>query len=243
MTNSKKDKKKALENNAKLDTLWRKPITLDSLEAEDPLAVLYKGREVGGNVSEKADEISTDEPEKQFAAERKSVKNTLKKPVENENKPSDFSKTEVKEKSETAEDKTESEKNKTAEIHQTKVSEEELKTILKIKGDSFEFTDIREILRGKSFEIYAFLRVLAGDSGVCKIRHLDLMQKLDVSRPTLFKQGDWLTRLSLIEKRSVPGDHLGTSYVVNRLEDILPVPAALIDQLQTYIESLRREME
>ena len=67
------------------------------------------------------------------------------------------------------------------------------------------------------------------------------MKKLDISRPTLFKQGDWLIRLSLIEKRNVPGDHLGTSYTVYRLEDVLPVSNTLVKQLESHIESFRGE--
>lgn len=95
-------------------------------------------------------------------------------------------------------------------------------------------------MRGKSFDIYAYLRVLSGEEGFCKIKHLDLMDKLDVSRPTLFKQQEWLSRLSLIEKRNVPGDHLGTSYTVHRLEEVLPLPESLVKQLETHIESLRQ---
>jgi hypothetical protein len=122
----------------------------------------------------------------------------------------------------------------------THLTEAELKAILKIKSDAFIFTDIREILRGKSLEIYTYLRYLAGETGVCKIKHLDLMRILDISRPTLFKQGDWLTKLSLIEKRNVPGDHFGTSYIVHRLENVLPVSEKLIEQLQTQIDSYRQ---
>ena len=113
---------------------------------------------------------------------------------------------------------------------------------MKITSESFDFTDIREILRGKSFDIYAYLLLLSGTSGVCKIKHLDLMRKLDVSRPTLFKQGDWLTRLSLIEKRNVPGDHLGTTYKVYRLEDILPVSENLVKQLDSHIKNLEQKV-
>ena len=50
------------------------------------------------------------------------------------------------------------------------------------------------------------------------------MNDLDISRPTLFKQSDWLVKLALIEKQSVPGDHFGTSYVIRRIEDVLPSP-------------------
>jgi hypothetical protein len=69
------------------------------------------------------------------------------------------------------------------------------------------------------------------------------MRILDISRPTLFKQGDWLTRLSLIEKQRVPGDHFGTSYIVHRLENVLPVSEKLIKQLQAQIEFFQQTIE
>ncbi len=62
-------------------------------------------------------------------------------------------------------------------------------------------------------------------------------------RPTLFKQGDWLTRLSLIENRNVPGDHLGTSYTVHRVEDVLPVSETLVGQIQSEIEKLELNLD
>ena len=66
------------------------------------------------------------------------------------------------------------------------------------------------------------------------------MKKLDISRPTLFKQGEWLMKLGLIEKRNVPGDHLGTSYIIRPLEEVLPISEELITQLDSQIESFRQ---
>ncbi len=66
------------------------------------------------------------------------------------------------------------------------------------------------------------------------------MDAVNVSRPTLFKQQDWLIKLSLIEKRNVPGDHLGTSYTIHRLEEVLPLPELVIKQIETHIETLRQ---
>jgi len=232
MATVKNNKKSA----AGADTSWRKPITLDSFDDEDPLATLYRGREVGDSTTAVKSSPQTPKEHAAVSADKKSknAENSAaaiksKKPVDK--KPTETSKI-VKE----------SRDEKSKDAHSPKVTEEELKNILKIKSDSFQFTDLREILRGKSFDIYAYLRFLSGDAGVCKIKHLDLMKKLDISRPTLFKQGDWLTRLSLIEKRNVPGDHLGTSYTVHRLEDVLPISEMVVNQLQPEIEKLGREV-
>ena len=46
MATEKKDKKSEVENETSTDSLWRKPITLDSFEEEDPLAQLYQGGKV-----------------------------------------------------------------------------------------------------------------------------------------------------------------------------------------------------
>jgi hypothetical protein len=242
MATVKTNKKSDAKETAGADSLWRKPITLDSLEEEDSLATLYRGREVGDspanteNTPQKPKETaraSTDKKskvsEKPVAAASKTGKPIVKRTSET---PNETSKIVNLSKAETSKD-----------ARSPKVTEEELKNILKIKSDSFQFTDIREILRGKSFDIYAYLRFLSGDAGVCKIKHLDLMKKLDISRPTLFKQGDWLTRLSLIEKRSVPGDHLGTSYTVHRVQDVLPVSDNLVRQIQSEIENYGREAD
>lgn len=225
--------KQTVSEEEKKDSLWRTPITLDSFEDEDPLATLYQGREVEGqseNVEEKsqmpknATAKSKAEKSKEtgksiagIKTKKSAVKKTTEKPeVINENKRDSPS---------------------------TRVTKEELKNLLKIKSDNFQFTDIREILRGNSFDIYAYLSFLSGDEGVCKITHQDLMQKIDISRPTLFKQSDWLVKLSLIEKHSVPGDHLGTSYTVHRLEDVLPISETLVEQIQTQIEKFNREID
>ena len=213
--------------------MWRKPITLNSFEDEDPLATLYRGREVGDstanteNTPQKPKETARASAGKKSKVSEKSVAAAARKTGKPTNKKI----------SETPKSANVSKTETTIDARSPRVTEEELKNILKIKSDSFQFTDIREILRGKSFDIYAYLRFLSGDTGVCKIKHLDLMKKLDISRPTLFKQGDWLTRLSLIEKRNVPGDHLGTSYIVHRLEDVLPVSNTLVRQIQSEIEN------
>jgi hypothetical protein len=39
----------------------------------------------------------------------------------------------------------------------------------------------------------------------------------------------------------VPGDHLGTSYTVRRLEDVLPVSETLVRQIQAEIENFGRK--
>ena len=214
MATGEKDKKQINAEELKADSLWRKPITLDAFEDDDPLATLYRGREVG-------ESTATDDNQPKLEVTKKFQQRSIKKTTET-------AKIEYNNKQENV---------KTP--PSPKVTESELKSILKIKSESFHFTDIREILRGKSFDIYAYLRLLSGETGVCKIRHLDLMKKLDISRPTLFKQGEWLTRLSLIEKRNVPGDHLGTSYKVHRLEEVLPVSESLVKQLESHIENLQ----
>ena len=227
MATEKKDKKTEVENETSTDSLWRKPITLDSFE-EDPLAQLYQGGKVEDKSINAKDSFEKAKKNAAKSAGRKS-KNSEKSVAAPKSK-----KTAV-----VSESREEQKFNSSS----PKVTEEELKNLLKIKSDSFQFTDIREILRGKSFDIYAYLRFLSGDEGVCKIKHLDLMQILDISRPTLFKQGDWLARLSLIEKSSVPGDHLGTSYTVHRLEDVLPVSETLALQLQSHIETFGKETD
>jgi hypothetical protein len=231
--NEKTNVEKAAGGDGSADTFWRKPITLDSFETEDPLETLYRGREVADSAKEatrKPKEAETKSGDKKSKGASVSVpskprKNAVKKTPEQPQRESADT----------------SEKSKAA--LSTKLSEADLKNILKIKSENFQFTDIREILRGKSFDMYVYLRFLSGESGVCKIKHLDMMKKLDISRPTLFKQGDWLVRLSLIEKRNVPGDHLGTSYTVCRLEDVLPVSENLVRQVQTAVESFESVAE
>lgn len=226
MAKSEKSKKQSTANEGN-EGLWRKPITLDSFEDEDPLAALYQGREVVDKTrqEEVLPKKTKENAGKPSAKETKTTKKdvTAKKPKK--------SSVRAKPKSES---KTKTSESKAA---STKVTEEELKDLLKIKSDSFQFTDIREILRGKSLGIYAYLRHLAGESGVCKITHNNLMNILNISRPTLFKQSDWLEKLSLIEKHSVPGDHTGTSYTVRRLEDALPVSSTLVEQIESHIET------
>lgn len=228
----KKDKKTETGAEGNADSFWRKPISLDPFEDDDPLESLYRGREAADpeNTAEKTTRTIT---KKTAEAPAQKVENSEKSET-SAPKPGRPAGKQTPPKSKIASG---AGALKTAAAYSPKVSEEALKNMLKIKSDSFQFTDIREILRGKSYDIYAYLRFLAGDAGVCKIKHLDLMKELDISRPTLFKQGDWLTRLSLIEKRSVPGDHLGTSYTVYRLEDVLPVSETLIRQIQSEIEN------
>lgn len=242
MGSEKKAKKQSNDGEAKTNSLWRKPITLDSFEDDDPLATLYRGREVGGGglttevgtPSAEVKELAKPEAVKPKSSE---IKQTIV-PAEPSVDPAD--ETQIKKKVE----KASSDFNENSEDVKppilTKMTESELKDVLKIKSDSFHFTDLREILRGRSLDIYAYLRLLSGDTGVCKIKHLDLMKILDISRPTLFKQGEWLMRLFLIEKRNVPGDHLGTSYTVHRLEQILPVSESLLKQFDEHIESFRQ---
>lgn len=224
MATERKSQKSSGVGEGKIDSLWRKPITLDSFDDEDPLATLYRGREVG-------DETAKTESEQSKTAE--TVAPSVEKPK------AAARKTVEKNSAKTAAEVQSTEEIPRPGVHQPRMSEAELKDMLRIRSESFHFTDLREILRGKSFEIYAYLRFLSGDSGVCKIKHLDLMRILDISRPTLFKQGEWLMRLSLIEKRNVPGDHLGTSYTVRRLEEVLPVSDGLVKQLESQIESFR----
>ena len=231
MATVKKNKTTEIVEVVSSDSLWRKPITLDSFDEDDPLETLYRGREVDDSKGDGENTVQI-ESEKPAESADEAVKKSIK-PAKSATKPNKKTSQELKIVSEGDEGKTE-------DARSPKISEEELKRILKIKSDSFQFTDIREILRGKSYDIYAYLRFLSGDAGVCKIKHLDLMRELDISRPTLFKQGDWLTRLSLIEKRNVPGDHLGTSYTIHRVEDVLPVSDMLVKQLKSHIESFNR---
>jgi hypothetical protein len=219
-------------------SLWRKPISLDTFEDDDPLATLYRGRETSEMKNREEGEKPVAPPK---IVQKAEVDADKKAPPPNNSSPTAAKKPvarQLKYIIENAGKKVSAEEKQGALTTPTRtalLSETELKNILKIKSASFNFTDIREILRGRSFDIYAYLRFLSGESGVCKIKHLDLMSKLDMSRPTLFKQAEWLTRLSLIERRNVPGDHLGTTYLVSRLEDVLPVPEALITQLESRI--------
>jgi hypothetical protein len=232
MATVKKNKSTEAREAGSSDSLWRKPIALDSFEDDDPLETLYRGREVGNSENDTVNTAQTKAKKTAKSAVEKAE--SLMNPVPKPGKPTAEKKLEESKAEAAVGDRT------AKDARKPKISQEELKNILKIKSDSFQFTDIREILRGKSYDIYAYLRFLSGDAGVCKIKHLDLMRELDISRPTLFKQGDWLTRLSLIEKRNVPGDHLGTSYTVHRLEDILPVSETLVRQIQLEIENLGR---
>jgi hypothetical protein len=232
MAGGRKERRRINISEAKADSLWRKPIILDAFEDNDPLAPLYRGREVG----ESANDVDTAPSKPEEAA----------KPVEGESKVFDILQKVASQESggkitEIATTEVENTQETVKPLLKFKMTESGLKDILRIKSESFRFTDIREILRGKSFAIYAYLCLLSGNAGVCKIKHLDLMKKLDISRPTLFKQGEWLIRLSLIEKRNVPGDHLGTSYTVHRLEEVLPVSEDLVRQLESQIESFRQQ--
>lgn len=234
MATSKKAEKGSKTIETKPDSLWRKPIALDAFEDEDPLAALYRGREVGQSLA-----AVKEQPAKVLAKTRKSgikrLANSSSIAAEDKIVEKLIEKQTEAIKAESDELPTETQTNIT-----NKLTEDELKAILKIKSDLFRFTDLREILRGKSFDIYSYLRVLSGEQGFCKIKHLDLMSRLDISRPTLFKQQEWLARLSLIEKRNVPGDHLGTFYTVRRIEEVLPLPESLIKQLESNIETLRQ---
>lgn len=230
MATEKKLQKSSGGGEAKTDSLWRKPITLDSFDDEDPLATLYRGREAG-DATAKAESKPSKTAETAAPAEKKPRNSGALNPAARKNSENRSAKT--------AANLLSTEEIPKTVAYQTRMSETELKDILRIRSESFHFTDLREILRGKSFEIYAYLRFLSGDSGVCKIKHLDLMRILDISRPTLFKQEEWLMRLSLIEKRNVPGDHLGTSYTVRRLEDVLPVSEGLVKQIESQVESFR----
>ncbi len=226
-TGKTRDKKKVETNS---DLLWRKPITLDDDEPDDPLALMYQNREVSPQIAvtppiQKTEKIISESAE---VNPKSSVK--PKQAIEK--------KKTVKVKDEPVEQPSDTKLGLTP-----KITESDLKKILKIKSENFEFTDIREILRGKSLDMYAYLRHLARDTGICKIKHLDLMKRLDISRPTLFKQGDWLITLSLIEKRNVPGDHFGTSYTVYRFEEILPVSPKLKQQLELHLKSLAETIE
>lgn len=206
------------------EPLWRKPISLDAFEEDDPFAALYGGnREITGEPAEKFLPV-------QRAGKSLSDKQTSqKKPA-----PREISEESGKKNHRQATSGIRPAEKK--DLPDPKIGEDDLKRLLRIKSEIFEFSDIREILRGKSLEIYIFLRRLSDETnGVCKIRHQELMENLDISRPTLFKQSDWLVRLSLIEKKSVPGDHLGTTYTVRRAEDVLPVPGAIIGQLESFI--------
>lgn len=221
----------------KTDLLWRKPITLEMDNDDDPLASLYGRREVAefdtktvGQVEKVAGAFAVSDDGKAKKSVKSSFKNKLVVP-----EPDEKADITVEIEPETS---IRTDDNKSATLY--KLTESDLKDALKIKSETFHFTDVREILRGKSLEIYAYLRFLAGDTGNCKIKHSDLMEKLNISRPTLFKQGEWLTRLSLIEKRNVPGDHFGTSYTVFRLEEVLPVPHDLAEQLELQIENFRK---
>lgn len=194
------------EKTGKGTVLWRKPIVLDTQPEEDPLEGLYVGSVPAARLEPAAKR--TAKPERKTAAPRKPAE---AKPPEKPQSPAAPSDT-------------------------NRIAPETLRTLLRIRSDEFVFTDAREVLRGKSFEMYVFLRRLAGETGKCKMRHLELMERLDISRPTLFKQGDWLTKLGLIRKIAVPGDHLGTSYVVYRIEDVLPLPDPLLEQVRREVE-------
>ncbi len=226
-------KRKITPQKPKAELLWRKPITLDVEEETDPLATLYRGREVSEVNSTNEKPVQPIENKDLMAADPIIEKEDV--PVKKEI---------AKKASETVSknaviDLTDN----LAELSNRKVLDSDLKNIFRIKSETFNFTDIREILRGKSIEIYAYLLLLSADRGNCKIKHLDLMKVLDISRPTLFKQGEWLTKLSLIEKSSVPGDHFGTSYNVYRLENTLPIADSLIEQFNAYFEEFRQTIE
>lgn len=220
---------------------WRKPISLALFNDEDPLEQLYRGREA-------REAVVGDEKPAEAVTAQKAAKSVVKKaaPLDLKTAAVDKPKRVVIKQAQKIVDVTVETEEDAADdsdlIVVQPLTEDELKKILRIKNEFFRFSDIQEILRGKSLDIYSYLRLLAGETGFCKIRHLDLMRKLDISRPTLFKQEEWLMRLRLIEKRNVPGDHLGTSYTVYRLEEVLPVPRALVKQLNVHVESLNKNL-
>jgi hypothetical protein len=226
-------KEKIVAQKPKTETLWRKPITLDVEDDKDPLATLYRGREASETVI--GVEIPTEPVEGK--AEKISKKPIVKKAEEKLIEPVINAPVEIIEKN-VAVTTPDSDV-----LRIPRISDSGLKNVLRIKSETFTFTDIREILRGKSIDIYAYLLMLSGEKGSCKIKHLDMMRALDISRPTLFKQGEWLTKLALIEKSSVPGDHFGTSYNVFPIENSLPVGASLFEQFNVYFEEFRQTFE
>lgn len=207
--------------------LWREPITLESSVEEDPLDTLYQRREVG-DVDETA--------KKNITAERVKIPKKSLGKISEPKTPRPAGKISESEDIRAGSAKKIKDKGVKKVAKPKKLSWQELKEILKINSDDFQFSDISEILRGRSLDIYVYLRKLAGDSGFCKLKHSDLSQTLNISRPTLFKQEKWLATLCLIKKHSLPGDPLGTTFQVFPIEEAMPVRKELVDQVESMIK-------
>lgn len=210
-------------------TLWRKPITLEDQTDTDPLAVLYRGREV-----------AEAEPLPQVQSVETVTKATVQKqkrsrPVKQVTDADHGSLEVITEPPVTPENQISTAK--------SILPADKLRSLLRIKDENYQCSDIREILRGKSLELYAYLCHRAGNSGTCKLKTQDLMSFLDISRPTLFKQSDWLVKLSLISKQNIPGDHFGTVFTVNKAIDVLPVGPEVIKQIDAAVSTYKAEEE
>ena len=223
--------------NKKPAAAWRKPIILDDEADDDPLAGLYQGREAG--LTELP--VRTPPPKQVPPVKKEAKAAVVKTPVTAPKKVKPEVPAEKPITTPVSFRASQEEKHvveSTPVPSEKTLSGEKLRSLLRIKDETYECADIREILRGKSLELYAYLSLRAGKSGVCKIKTADLMDVLDVSRPTLFKQTDWLTKLSLISKRSIPGDHLGTSFIVRNAGDVLPVSSEVLSQIDEAIAAL-----
>ncbi len=119
---------------AKPDLLWRKPISLESFD-EDPLAGLYQGREVG-----QKSEVIEESPEKAANRSEKS-ENSAKIDFENNRAKKSPKKPEIIENRATIDDNPVKIEEIQTNNFSTKISDAELKEILKIKDDFFHFTE------------------------------------------------------------------------------------------------------
>ncbi len=119
-------------------------------------------------------------------------------------------------------------------VSSTKLTEEELSQQLGF--DAVDLFDIRELLRGKSFEIYQNLLQECGENGRCKITQPELMNRTGIkNRRTFYKHEERLINLRLIEKRHFPGDHSGVVYSVFAIGEVLPVSSELIEQFEVSL--------
>lgn len=117
-----------------------------------------------------------------------------------------------------------------------KLTKEDLTQKLGIEID--DLFDVQELLRGKSFDIYQALLESADDDGRCKTTQPELMKRTGIkNRRTFYKHEDWLISLKLLEKRHLPGDHMGVVYRVFEISDVLPVSNSILEKFRNRLEN------
>lgn len=221
-----KNRQKQESDNKPTET-WRKPLQVPP--RKDAMRAFYEGGK-----EEPPEKIELDE--RQTAPLKKRQSGKAKKKPESKSIPKELgTKTAhtVAESEAKTTVSTETVSNSKAEPS-NKLTEEELSQQLGFDAD--DLFDIRELLRGKSLEIYQNLLQECGESGRCKITQPELMNRTGIkNRRTFYKHEERLINLRLIEKRHFPGDHSGVVYSVFAISEVLPVSSELIEQFEASL--------